>query len=71
MLFHPAVHLTLNTVTDPFSKALNSRSVANLQSFKTSKEKESEKLTYSNESIYCLIVEKLSKLKISIKLQKS
>lgn len=46
MLFYPAVHLTLNTATDPFSEALNSNSVADLQSFKTTKEKESEKLTY-------------------------
>lgn len=70
MLFHPAVHLHLNTATDPFSEALNSHSAANLQSFKTSKEKESEKLTYLNESIYHLTMEKLSKSKISIKLKK-
>lgn len=42
MLFYPAVHLTLNTATDPFSEALNSHSVADLQSFKTPKEKQWE-----------------------------
>lgn len=54
MQFHSPVHPNLNTATDPFLEALNSHSVVTLWSFNISKEKESEKLTYSNESIYSL-----------------